>query len=654
MALNAARRRRPQPGRAMKVKPTSPSTGHSPSGVTDAAGAIRLEVTGLGVGLGATRPMVVNDISFSVRAGEVLGLVGESGSGKTTVALALSAYARRGLSIRSGEVRLDGTDLLRLGPDELREKRGAAIAYVPQDPSAALNPALRIGTQLKEALTVHKRVTDDPEARVLEVLEEVRLKPAQQMLRRYPHQLSGGQQQRVALAMAFACRPSLIVLDEPTTGLDVSTQRHVLETVRNLCRSYRVAAVYVSHDLAVVSQLVSQVAVMYAGLIVELGSTSDVLFDPVHPYTRGLLQALPSIEGTETLTGIPGHAPRPQRGSQGCAFAPRCQYAVNKCEVEPPPSVSVSGRVVRCHRTADLALEARTPPKYPLQAAARQAKATGLLSICGLSASYGSTPVLSDIELDVQLESCLAVVGESGSGKTTLARCIVGMHERWNGTITYDGVPLAPAARNRPRSVLKQIQYVFQNPYTSLNPRKTINQILSQPLDHYFRLSSPERYRRVAQVLEDVSLGPDYLCRYPDELSGGERQRVAVARALIAEPDLLVCDEVTSALDVSVQAVIIELLRTLQREHRLGMIFITHNVALVRSIAQSAIVLHSGRIVETGTVDEILGHPTDPYTISLMNDVPTLARKAGNRVRPADAPSGAPATVLSHDQPAGP
>ena len=275
--------------------------------------AARLEVRDLDVRIGAAGPDVVSEISFAVPTGEVLGLVGESGSGKTTVALALLGHARRGLRIHGGEVLLDGTDLLRLSPGDLRIARGAKVAYVPQDPAAALSPALRVGAQLREALEVHPGTAEDPDGRVLEVMREARLDPTPEMLRRYPHQLSGGQQQRVSLAMAFCCRPSLIVLDEPTTGLDVSTQRHVLETVRSLCRSYGVAAVYVSHDLAVVGGLVSEVAVMYAGRIIEIGPTAKVFGEPLHPYTRGLLAAVPSPLRAEVLTGIEGQPPRPGR-----------------------------------------------------------------------------------------------------------------------------------------------------------------------------------------------------------------------------------------------------------------------------------------------------------------------------------------------------
>jgi peptide/nickel transport system ATP-binding protein len=280
---------------------------------------------------------------------------------------------------------------------------------------------------------------------------------------------------------------------------------------------------------------------------------------------------------------------------------------------------------VRCLRAAEIEAELRRPPPRLTPTDLVRHETVGALSVRRLSASYGPTPVLSGIDLDVESESCLAVVGESGSGKTTLARCIVGMHDNWTGEINYRGSQLAAGIHGRSKEVLKQIQYIFQNPYTSLNPRKTVGQIVSQPLDHLFDLSAPARYDRVTQVLEDVSLGPDALSRYPDQLSGGERQRVAIARALVVEPDILVCDEVTSALDVSVQAVIVGLLRNLQRERRLTMIFITHNIALVRSIAQSAVVLREGRLVEAGPVEEILEHPCDPYTIQLMEDVPRLS-----------------------------
>jgi oligopeptide/dipeptide ABC transporter ATP-binding protein len=589
---------------------------------------IRLKVTGLEVRLGRSGPDVVRDVSFSVQAGEVLGLVGESGSGKTTVALALLGHTRRGLRIAAGQILLDGVDLLALSPRDLRAARGARVSYVPQDPSSALNPGLRVGAQIREVLRVHAVTTDGAaDDRVAEVMREASLDPTPEILRRYPHQLSGGQQQRIALAMAFACRPSLIVLDEPTTGLDVSTQRNVLDTVRSLCRSYRVAAVYVSHDLAVVSGLVSDVAVMYAGRVVEIGSAARLFGEPVHPYTRGLIGAVPSHERAEVLTGIDGQQPRPGRRGAGCAFAARCDYVIGACAAQAPEPVTVAGRSVRCLRA--LEIQATHPERLPV---VRQPAMTGMpaLSVRDVTASYGGTAALSGVGFEVPPRTCVAVVGESGSGKTTLARCVAGLHSAWTGEISFHGTPLARGVRQRDKDVLRRIQYIFQNPYTSLNPRKTVGQIIDQQLQQFTSLSRHDRTGRVVGVLEDVSLGEDLLSCYPDQLSGGERQRVAIARALVVEPELLICDEVTSSLDVSVQAIIVELLRRIQAERHLAMIFITHNLALVRSIAQSAVVLCRGAVTEAGPVEQILEYPADPYTRRLVANVPKLAR-AGTR-----------------------
>jgi len=620
--------------------------GHQQIGVDSALGPagdkVRLDVRGLEVRLGRTGPDVVSDVSLTVQAGQVLGLVGESGSGKTTVVLALLGHARRGLSISSGEVRVDGVDLLQLSAAQLRAVRGARVAYVPQDPAAALNPTLRVGTQLNEAIRVHPGAVEDPGGRIREVLQEAHLDASPELLRRYPHQLSGGQQQRVGLAMAFACRPALIVLDEPTTGLDVSTQRHVLDTIRSLCAAYGVAAVYVSHDLAVVGGLVSDVAVMYSGQIIEAGPTAKVFGDPLHPYTRGLLSAVPSPLQATRLTGIDGQPPRPGRRPAGCSFAPRCDYATEECRSQQPEPVLIDARAVRCLRVAQVR-ESSTSVAAALGRAATAADEVPILSLRDVAASHGRRPVLSGVDLDVPAESCVAVVGESGSGKTTLARCIVGLHRNWTGDIRFEGAPLTAGTRDRPRQVLRRVQYIFQNPYTSLNPRKTIGQIVAQPLEQYLRLGYRERSQRTARALADVSLGADFLSRYPDQLSGGERQRVAIARALVVEPDLLVCDEVTSALDVSVQAVIVELLRGLQSEHRIAMIFITHNLALVRSIAQSVVVLRDGAVVESGPVGQVLDRPADPYTARLMQDVAKLTGAGTPGPSAPDAAASEPA-----------
>jgi peptide/nickel transport system ATP-binding protein len=600
--------------------------GAAGNGAAGGPGDFRLDVRDLEIRSGRHGPAVVSGVSFAVRPGELLGLVGESGSGKTTVALALLGYTRRGLSVSGGEVCLDGVDLLRLPPGELRQARGAKVSYVPQDPAAALNPALRVGYQLREALRVHPGIGYATEARILGVMREASLDATPDMLRRYPHQLSGGQQQRVGLAMAFACRPSLIVLDEPTTGLDVSTQRHILDTVRSLCRGYGVAAVYVSHDLAVVSELVADVAVMYAGRIVEAGPAAMLFPKPLHPYTRGLLASVPAPESARRLAGIPGQQPSPGHRGPGCAFAPRCDFALDECQVHEPEQVVLAGRTVRCWRVAQVAASVTERPV--LAPAATVPPGPPALSLRGVSASYGSVPVLSGIDLDVPSQACVAVVGESGSGKTTLARCIIGLHQGWTGEMTFQGARLAQGARHRPKEVLKRIQCVFQNPYTSLNPRKTIGQIVAEPLHRFLGLSGRPQAERVVGALDDVSLGAGFLSRYPDQLSGGERQRVAIARALVVEPDLLVCDEVTSALDVSVQAVIVELLRTVQAQRHLAMIFITHNLALVPSVAQVAVVLRQGAIVEAGPAERVLAHPSSAYTARLMADVPRLAKAA--------------------------
>jgi oligopeptide/dipeptide ABC transporter ATP-binding protein len=498
------------------------------------------------------------------------------------------------------------------------------ISYVPQDPAAALNPALRIGTQLLETLEVHQFGSggDERRARVAEMMREVALPDAPAYLRRYPHELSGGQQQRIGLAMAFACRPRVIVLDEPTTGLDVTTQAHVLGTVRELAAAHHVAALYVSHDLAVVGTLAARVAVMYAGRIVELGPAAELFHAAGHPYTRRLVGAIPHLTGRRELIGIPGRAPSPGQRPSGCAFVPRCAMAEKRCSAEMPPLRAVSDHHhVRCVRAEDVRGQAPVTAGAGGELAGPPA-GRPVLELTGVDAFYGQLKVLHDINLSVAPHECLALVGESGSGKTTLARSIVGLHRERGGDITLNGTALAGGARQRPREVRRAIQYVFQNPYGSLNPRRTVGEIVRQPLELFG--AGREANQRVGEMLERVSLTADYATRYPDQLSGGERQRVAIARALVCDPDVLVCDEVTSALDVSVQAAIVELLGQLQRDLGLAMLFVTHNLPLVRSIAQRVAVMSHGRIVELGTVDHVLHAPTDDYTRRLLADTPSL------------------------------
>ncbi len=572
------------------------------------------------------REDIVDGISFSVAAGEVLSLVGESGSGKTTIGLAVLGHTRRGAEITRGEVRIEGRDILTLPPLERQRLRGRLVSYVPQDPAASLNPALRISTQLEETLSSHGFGSSvaDRRARIAETLGEVLLPSDDAFLHRYPHQLSGGQQQRVALAMAFANRPRVIVLDEPTTGLDVTTQAHVLETVRELCAAHGVAAVYVSHDLAVVATLAGRVAVMYGGRLVELGPTGTLFRLSAHPYTRRLVEAIPELSGQHALVGIPGTAPRPGHRPTGCFFAPRCAYAVDRCRSEFPPLERVTdGHEVRCWERSSVLADslAARPAAVPLPEVNAE---RSLVAVHDVDASHGPRQVLFGVGVVVRPHECVALVGESGSGKTTLARCIAGLHTTYEGEISFRGRPLTPGARTRDRDARREIQYVFQSPYSSLNPRKSVGQIIGQPLRLFFDLGGREARSRTAEVLETVQLSASVMERFPHHLSGGERQRVAIARALVANPQLLICDEVTSALDVSVQAAIVDLLANLQRELGLGLLFVTHNLALIRTIAQEVVVMSEGRIVERGLVDDVLGRPQAAYTRKLLSDTPSL------------------------------
>ncbi|HJW74059.1 MAG TPA: ABC transporter ATP-binding protein [Thermoleophilia bacterium] len=592
------------------------------------ANGIVMTVTDLRIELDPSGTEIDDGVCFELRQGEVLGLVGESASGKTTAATSLLAFQRRGARIAGGDIDIAGKDVLKVGGSGLRQLRGGTISYVPQDPGSALNPALRIGLQLTEILEAHSFGASDQarQERVKEMMAEVLLPSDREFLRRYPHQLSGGQQQRVALGMAFACRPKVIVLDEPTTGLDVTTQAHVLDTIRDLTRAHHVAAVYVTHDLAVVANLADRIAVMYAGRIVEIGRKERLFGGASHPYTRRLLAAIPTIGGSRTLRGIPGFAPRPGGRPPGCPFAPRCDYAVDRCRVEMPPETLVGvGHRVRCWR----AEEVGALPVAAEQRGEDQIRdAIGveeIIAVRGVTAWYGSREVLHDVTITVRPRQCLALVGESGSGKTTLARCIAGLHPfKIEGDILFQGKPLPRGARQRAISIRHAIQYVFQNPYSSLNPRKTIGQILTQPLSIFFDLSRDEREDRLSHLLGLVALDDSLLARYPDQLSGGERQRVAIARALAAEPTVLVCDEVTSWLDVSVQAAIVELLVKLQNEIGLSMLFVTHNLALIRSISHEVAVMSEGRIVEYGEVDAVLADPQADYTKKLLSDTPTI------------------------------
>ncbi|QQS01283.1 MAG: ABC transporter ATP-binding protein [Austwickia sp.] len=567
---------------------------------------------------------VVDEVDLRLAPGEIVGLVGESGSGKTTTGTALLGYARTGAAITGGEVVVAGHDVRSLRPAEVRAIRGVVVGYIPQDPSSALNPAIRIGEQLREPLDLHDVGTEaDRDQRVREILPQVGLPADDEFLRRFPHQLSGGQVQRVAIAMAFLPRPEVLVLDEPTTGLDVTTQATVLATLAELCDEFEVAALYVTHDLAVVATIADRVAVMYAGRIIEEGPTERVFADPTHPYTRALLRAIPHLDRPYHLSGIPGRAPSPGHRPTGCRFHDRCPEAVAGCAAKDPPAVEVGpGHRALCLRVGQLApwdpagrVMADTDP-----AATREV----LLSVAGLNVAYAGRQVVFDVDFDLARREVVALVGESGSGKTTISRSVGGLHHQWSGTVRLDGAELARSARQRTGEQRRRIQYVFQNPYASLNPRRTVEQILTRPLELFGLARGRAARDRAAELLESVQLGEGVLRLRANRLSGGERQRVAIARALAAEPDILVCDEITSALDVSIQGAITGLLTRIKNERGISLLFVTHNLALTRTIADRVLVLRQGHLVESGLTARVLDHPEQDYTRDLVAHTPRL------------------------------
>ena len=512
---------------------------------------------------------IVDRVSFDVRAGEVIALIGESGSGKTTISLACMGYARPGCELSGGSVRLGDRQILDMSLHERRAMRGRDVAYVAQSAAAAFNGALTLGMQVTEA-PVMKGLLSEGEARAgaVALYRELDLPEPETIGRRYPHQVSGGQLQRMMAAMAMICDPRLLILDEPTTALDVTTQVEVLRAFKKLIRVRNTSAIYVSHDLAVVAQIADHVLVLRDGAMVELGTAGDIVARPVEPYTRQLIGAAHVMPATIS----PGRAPPEPDGGEGRAPAP-------------------------------------------------------LLRVSGVTAGYGRSGehlALRDVSLEAFASRTLGIIGESGSGKTTLGRVIAGLMPVRAGEVQFRGRKLGGSVGQRSREQLRAIQFAFQMADVALNPRHRVGKILGRPLSFYFGLDEAQAQRRVGELLALVELPASYASRFPRQLSGGERQRVNLARALAAEPKLIVCDEITSALDTVVAQAILDLLRDLQERLEVGYLFISHDISTVARVADTIGVMQNGEVVEHGSTGEVLAPPWHPYTELLLKSVPDM------------------------------
>ncbi|SLN61369.1 Glutathione import ATP-binding protein GsiA [Roseovarius albus] len=598
-----------------------------------------IDIQNLSIGFtgrsGATLP-VLRDVSLSIRAGESIGLVGESGSGKSTLALAAMGFLKGGLRKLSGRVCFRGDDMFARSRDELETIRGGRLGLIPQNSGQALTPTMRIGTQLKEALRLHclSVPTEQHQEVAHNLLAQVRLPDPNVILQRFPHELSGGQQQRVAIAMALAGEPEALLLDEPTTGLDVTTQAHILQLLNDLAAERNMAMLYVSHDLGVIARSCARVAVMYAGQIVLDGPATEVLRTPSHPYPKGLLASIPRLGDRRLPVALEGRPPPPGGDGEGCAYAPRCPLAEVRCSEAPPHPVPDSlGGIVRCFRAADTLHASMDHGRH--EPVHHSPDGQPALSLKDISLSYRSlglidrmrgvsepVPTVDDIDLTIARGETLGLVGESGSGKSTILKAIAGLLPPRAGNICVaDEINLPPVVEKRTPEQLRRIQMIFQNPDESLNPRQTIAEIIAQPLRLYDRLDGQALHDRSVALLETVRLSAHYMDRLPSQLSGGEKQRVAVARAFAAEPEIVLCDEVTSALDVSVQAAVLDLLNDLKCSQNTTYVFVSHDLAVVRALSDRVAVLYQGRLCEYGPTEHVYGDVSHPYTDILLGAV---------------------------------
>jgi peptide/nickel transport system ATP-binding protein len=589
----------------------------------------------------------VRDVSFDVHRAETFGVVGESGCGKSTVAFGIVDFLGANGKIVGGSIKFQGQELVGRTQAELRRLRGDQISMVYQDPMQALNPSVTIGDQLAEVLTVHRGIPrTEAWDKSIHMLERVYMPDAINVMNRYPHQISGGQQQRVVIAMALLNNPALLIMDEPTTALDVTVEAVVLDLIEDLKRDFDTAIVYITHDLGVVARVCNYVGVMYAGEMVERGSVEAIYENPLHPYTQGLMRCVPKLGATKEgsiLYPIRGRVPAPKDRPKGaCIFAPRCDYAGDRCHNEHPLLREIEqGHSARCFYSEKIDAAAWQPPEGlvpDLASAAEEVDRKSIIQVKGLKTYYEqeSKSLLSlvgageklyvkavdEVSLEVPPGKTLGIVGESGCGKSTLAKTIIGLESPTAGDAEFLGFDITAPVSARDAKLIQELQMVFQNPDSTMNPSYTVGQQIGRPLRRFRTVLSDEVRDEVVRLLNAVRLDGSYYDRLPRQLSGGEKQRVGIARAFASRPNLVLCDEPVSALDVSVQAAVLNLLLEIQREHGLTMMFIAHDLSVVRFFSDYVAVMYLGHIVEFGPAEAIYAPPYHPYTEALLSAVP--------------------------------